>query len=180
MKKPGLGMLQLYTGNGKGKTTAAIGLGIRCAGAGGKVFLFSFMKNKSSEHVILEKLKPGFDFYVANRRPRGFWGKMSAEDRNEAVNDASAAWDKVHAVIAEGDCDMLILDEAMSLMKYGLVSIQEMLKVIGLCKVSGIELVLTGRSVPLEIEAKADLVTEMQERKHFLASGIKARRGIEY
>ena len=180
MNKPSLGMLQIYTGNGKGKTTAAIGLGIRCTGSGGKVHLFSFMKNKSSEHVILEKLTPGFNYYIANRRPRGFWHKMSAEERNDAISDARLAWDKVQALIATRDCDMLILDEAMSLMKYELVSVQEMLEVIEICKKSCIELVLTGRDVPTEITVMADLVTEMQEIKHFLANGVKARRGIEY
>jgi len=173
-------MLQIYTGNGKGKTTAAIGLGIRCAGAGGTVYLFSFMKNESSEHVILEKLKPGFDFYIANRKPRGFWSKMSAEERNDVASDARLAWDKVQALIASRGCDMLILDEAMSLLKYELVSVQEMLKVIELCKEACIELVLTGRNVPPEITAMAALVTEMQEIKHFLANGVKARRGIEF
>lgn len=180
MNKPGLGMLQIYTGNGKGKTTAAIGLGIRCAGAGSNVYLFSFMKNKSSEHVILEKLKPGFNFYIANRKPRGFWQKMSVEERNDAVSDARLAWDKVQALIAARDCDMLILDEAMSLLKYNAVSVQAMLEVIEKCKQSCIELVLTGRNVPAEITAMADLVTEMREIKHFLANGVKARRGIEY
>ncbi|MEQ8237023.1 MAG: cob(I)yrinic acid a,c-diamide adenosyltransferase [Syntrophomonadaceae bacterium] len=180
MNKPGLGMLQIYTGNGKGKTTAAIGQGIRCAGAGGKVYLFSFMKNRASEHVILEQLKPGFDYYIANRKPRGFWHKISVEERKDAVNDARMAWDKVQALIAAGDCDMLILDEAMSLLKYDIVSVQEMLGVVERCKKSYIELILTGRNVPTEIAAIADLITEMQEIKHFLANGVKARRGIEY
>ncbi|NMC28229.1 MAG: cob(I)yrinic acid a,c-diamide adenosyltransferase [Syntrophomonadaceae bacterium] len=180
MNKSSSGMLQIYTGNGKGKTTAAIGLGIRCAGAGGRIYLFSFMKNKSSEHAVLERLKPGFNFYIANRNPRGFWQKMSVQERKDAVDDARLAWAKVQALIAARECDMLILDEAMSLLKYDLVSVQEMLEVVGICKKSGIELVLTGRNVPTEITAVADLVTEMQEIKHFLANGVKARRGIEY
>lgn len=174
------GLVQIYTGNGKGKTTAAIGQGIRACGAGLKVLLFSFMKNRSSEHNALQRLEPDFSFHIVNRKTRGFYERLTPDEQAELKQDVRLAWELIAGIIDDSACDLLILDEIMAVLNYGLISTPEMLELIDKSKARHIDLILTGRNAPQEIIESAELITEMKEIKHPYKSGVKARRGIEY
>ncbi|PKM76482.1 MAG: cob(I)yrinic acid a,c-diamide adenosyltransferase [Firmicutes bacterium HGW-Firmicutes-15] len=174
-------LVQVYTGNGKGKTTAALGQGIRCLGAGLKVILVSFLKNSdSSEFKALDRFSPQIRFIMANQKVRGFYWELSAEEKAETWKDCQAAYASVLELIAERVSDVLILDEIMAVVKYGIIPVNDVLLVMQQCRDKHIELILTGRNAPKSILAGADLVTEMKEIKHPLANGIRARQGIEY
>lgn len=181
LRRHELGRIHVYTGQGKGKTTAAIGQAIRGLGAGLHIVMVSFLKNPgSAEFRTLGQLAPEFEYIIANREPRRFYWELSDEQKIACGQDCQAAWNKVQELIDEHKYDMVILDEIMGVIKYGIVSIESVLSLIHEAQHRNIELILTGRNVPAEIIQEADLVTEMKEIKHPLAKGIKARRGIEY
>jgi cob(I)alamin adenosyltransferase len=176
-----ISQVHVYTGKGKGKTTAALGLGIRCAGAGLKVIMFSFLKNPgASEFDALKLYMPQFKVIIANSKPRNFHWNLSAEEKEETYKDYQSAYTRIENIIKQLSCNVLILDEIMAVMNYNIISVADILLIIQQCRDKHIELVLTGRDAPSEIINCADLVTEMQEIKHPMANGIKARKGIEY
>jgi len=176
-----LGRIHVYTGQGKGKTTAAIGQAIRCLGAGLQVIMVNFLKNPgSSEFQILDHLYPECRYIIANQEPRGFYWELSEHQKTAMGQDYQAAWIKVQELIDQHQCDVLILDEIMAVIAYGIISVESVLSLMQEAQHRHIELILTGRNVPAEIVREADLVTEMKEIKHPLANGIRARRGIEY
>ncbi len=168
------GYVHVYTGNGKGKTTAAIGLAIRAAGAGIKVFIGQFLKGRySSEHEILKKFIPLIDVEMFGRE--GFIFKdIEKEDRENALNGVL----KIKEVMDSGEYGLVIMDEINVALYYGLVDLGIIIDLIK-GKPDGVELVLTGRNAHPSVIEIADLVTEMKEIKHYLHKGIKARRGIE-
>ncbi|MDD3364365.1 MAG: cob(I)yrinic acid a,c-diamide adenosyltransferase [Syntrophomonas sp.] len=181
LKKLELSQVQVYTGNGKGKTTAALGQGIRCLGAGLKVVWVSFLKNSgSSEFKALDRFSPQFQLIMANQKMRGFYWELSSEEKAETWQDCQVAYASVQELIAEPVSDVLILDEIMAVLEYGIIPVNDVLLVMQQCRARHIELILTGRNAPNSILAGADLVTEMKEIKHPLANGIRARQGIEY
>lgn len=168
------GYVQVYTGNGKGKTTAALGLAVRAAGAGLKVFIAQFIKKrKCSEHEALEAfggiitVRQFGNGLILGRKP-------SAADVRTAQKGMAGAR---KAVISEG-YDLVILDEANVAAHYGLIPVQDLLDLIE-GKPTGVELVITGRYADKKVMDAADLVTEMREVKHYGKQGVKARRGIE-
>ncbi|MEN7973168.1 MAG: cob(I)yrinic acid a,c-diamide adenosyltransferase [Verrucomicrobiota bacterium] len=171
MKK---GYVQIYTGNGKGKTTASLGLTLRAAGAGMKVFIGQFTKGKRcSEHAALER----FDDLVTIKQygnPGFIFGEPSDEDRELARKGL----DEIRRIISEGNHDVVIMEEANIAVYYGLVSTDEMLEIIR-TKPEHIELVITGRYAKPELIEAADLVTEMKEIKHYCEKGVPSRIGIE-
>jgi len=174
-------LVQVYTGNGKGKTTAALGQGIRCLGAGFKVILVSFLKNSgSSEFKALHRFSPQFQLILANQKLRGFYWQLSSEEKVETWQDCQAAYASVLELVAERVSDVLILDEIMAVLEYGIIPVNDVLFLMQQCRDKHIELILTGRNAPNSIIAGADLVTEMKGIKHPLANGISARKGIEY
>lgn len=170
------GLVQVYTGNGKGKTSAAFGLALRAVGRGLKVYIVQFIKG-------------GFDYgelYVVNRLPnltlKAFGrGKFVTEKpaEKEDVALAEEAFTLAERIIKSGEYDVVILDEINVALKLELIKTQKVLKLIK-NKPKHVELVLTGRYVPKEIVEAADLVTEMKEVKHPFNSGYQARKGIEY
>jgi len=168
------GYIQVYTGNGKGKTTAAFGLALRAVGAGHRVFIAQFIKQRRcSEHKALERFN---DLVTITRYGRGFLrgsgpGKADFES-------AAKGFKEVKDIIASKDYHLVILDEINIALHYGLIHIDELLDVMDK-KPSGVELVLTGRYADSRIIEKADLVTEMKEIKHYSKRGVKARAGIE-
>jgi len=168
------GYIQIYTGNGKGKTTAALGLALRAAGAGLKVFIGQFLESKTySEHKALEKFK---DFITVDTLGRsGFVTVLSEEDRRLAKQ----GWKTCVRVMFEGQYNLIIMDEINVALHLRLLDLQEVLKVIKV-KPENLEVVLTGRYAPSELIAIADLVTEMKEIKHYYTQGIQARKGFEY
>ncbi len=169
------GLVQVYTGSGKGKTTAAFGLALRALGRGIPVFIVQFMKNKDSgEFIMAEKMDNvtiytfGTDRFVDKSHP-------SAED----LSQAKKALKKSEELIRQNAYGVLILDEINNALDFGLLKTEDVLALISI-KQEAMELVLTGRNVPGKIAEKADLVTEMLEIKHPWQRNIAARKGIEW
>jgi cob(I)alamin adenosyltransferase len=168
------GYIQVYTGNGKGKTTAALGLALRAAGAGLRVFIAQFVKKRRcSEHEALERFG---DLVTVKQYGKGFLrgrgpGKSDFESAEKGCKE-------IKDIIASKHYDVVILDEINIALHYGLIRIEELLDLMEK-KPAGVELVLTGRYADSRIIEKADLVTEMKEIKHYASHGVKARTGIE-
>jgi cob(I)alamin adenosyltransferase len=166
------GYVQVYTGDGKGKTTAALGLVVRALGAGLRVCVVQFIKNM--EYHELRTLR-GLGVPV-HQYGRGCFirGKPKAEDREIAGRGLAFAGE----IMARGDFDLLILDEINVALSLGLLAVEDMLAVVR-SKPKELELVCTGRGAPRELQDMADLVTEMVNHKHYFEAGITARDGIE-
>jgi cob(I)alamin adenosyltransferase len=169
------GLVQVYTGNGKGKTSASFGLALRAVGRGLKVYVIQFIKGgfDYGELHVVDKL-PGLTLEAFGR------GKFVSEKKPDVVDIdlARQALAKAQEIM-KGDVDVLILDEINVAVNLRLIGIKEVLELIRK-KPEHMELVLTGRKAPAEIVQAADLVTEMIEIKHPYNSGFKARKGIEY
>jgi cob(I)alamin adenosyltransferase len=169
------GYVHVYTGDGKGKTTAALGMALRAAGAGLKVLIVQFMKGQHySEITALEKLTPQIEIVQTGRSRCIRREEVEAVDREEAMKGIYRA----RQALAESDIDMLILDEILVAHWFGLISLKEILKLIT-DRPAHVELILTGRRAPTQIVQQADLVTEMLEIKHYYTAGVQARKGIE-
>lgn len=168
------GYVQVYTGDGKGKTTAAIGLAVRAAGAGLKVFIAQFIKSgRYSEIETLERLDGNI---VCRQYGKGCWlrGMPSEEDASLARNGLR----EVRAVIESGEYQVVILDEADIATLFGLFDARDLLELIDV-KPEATELIFTGRRADPRLIERADLVTEMREIKHYYSNGVIARKGIE-
>jgi cob(I)alamin adenosyltransferase len=170
------GLVQVYTGNGKGKTTASFGLALRAIGRGLKVYIIQFIKGgfDYGELYIADKL-PGLTLKAYGR------GKFISEKKPDKIDVdlARAALKEAQDVVRSGEVDVVILDEINVALNLKLVEIEKVLKLIKE-KPEKMEIVLTGRNAPVEIVQAADLVTEMIEIKHPYNAGFKARKGIEY
>jgi cob(I)alamin adenosyltransferase len=179
-RPPRQGLTLVYTGNGKGKTTAAVGLTVRAAGNRMRVFFLQFIKGqwKSGEREILRGL-PGVDLEVTGR---GFTIDGLRNPRIPMEDHAAAAahgWQVARTIVGEGTYDVVVLDEILGAVKAGLVPLDELLAMVR-SKPSELHLVLTGRDAPAELIEIADLVSEIQPLKHPFQQGIKAQRGIEF
>jgi len=172
------GLTQIYTGDGKGKTTAAIGLAIRAVGRRQRVVLIQFLKNDSSgELILMQERLPEITVLRFHSQNTFIW-EMNDEQR-EILRAETVQGLLVAKEIAEtGNCDLLILDEVLGACTNGFISTGEILELM-MIKSKSIELVLTGRNASAEIIAAADLVTEMKKVKHPFDRGIAARTGIE-
>jgi cob(I)alamin adenosyltransferase len=169
------GFVHLYTGNGKGKTTAALGLALRAAGAGLKVFIAQFAKGVATgEMKSLKKFSK--QITVKQFGTRSFIRlRPSKIDRALAAKGLAV----VENVLRRGGYDMVILDEVCIACRYNLIPIESVLDVIK-NRPERVEIILTGRNAPKEIIEAADLVTEMRAIKHYFNKGTRARKGIEY
>ncbi|WP_153110976.1 cob(I)yrinic acid a,c-diamide adenosyltransferase [Propionivibrio limicola] len=168
------GYVHVYTGDGKGKTTAAIGLAVRAVGAGLRVFLAQFVKSmRYSEIEALERLGGNI---VCRQYGRGCWlrGDPSPED----VRLARIGYAEVREVIHSGEYPLVILDEANVATWFKLLDVEDLLVLIDE-KPAAVELVFTGRRADSRLIERADLVTEMREIKHYYHQGVAARKGIE-
>jgi len=176
MPKLEKGLVQVYTGDGKGKTSAAFGLALRAIGRGLKVYIVQFVKG-------------GFDYgelYIVDKLPnltlkafgRGRFVTQQPPDEKD-VALAEEAFNLAKKVVESGEYDMVILDEINVALNLKLISLEKVLKLIK-DKPKHVELVLTGRYAPNEIIEVADLVTEMKEIKHPYRKGCQARKGIDY
>ena len=172
MKK---GYVHVYTGDGKGKTTAAFGLAFRASGAGMKVFIGQFIKGITySEVLAADKSFPNIT--VEQYGAGCFILKDPSEDDKSA---AIKGLEKMKKIIDEGKYDLVIMDEVNIALYFNLIALEVLIEII--CnKPAHVELVLTGRYAPKELFTHADLVTEMKEIKHYYQQGILARIGIEY
>lgn len=170
------GCIQIYTGNGKGKTTAALGLAFRALGRGMKVFMLQFMKGGGpyGEHAAAERFAPDFTI-IQTGRPG--WVDRDNPDP-EDVRLAREALETARTALTSGEYDLVILDEVNGAVSFGLLPVEDLLILMEqrpLC----VELVLTGRNADERVIAAADLVTEMREIKHYYRAGVPARVGIE-
>ena len=174
MRRRARGLVQVYTGCGKGKTTAALGLALRTAGANQGVYIMQFIKGRSySELKTLKRIKK----IKIEQCGRGcFIGKSP---RLIDVKCARAGLSKAQENIMSGKFRLVILDEVNIAVRLGLLKIKDLVELIN-GKPKKVELVLTGRNCPYKIKKLADLVTDMREVKHPYQRGIKARLGIEY
>jgi cob(I)alamin adenosyltransferase len=170
------GLIQVYTGDGKGKTTCALGLGLRAVGQGFKVFMVQFLKTEDTGEVAAaRRLAP--DFTIQSFGTPGFPKLIDPDPKT--LEAALQAFTLARRVILAGEHDLVILDEVNLSLTYGLVSLIEMLGVLRQ-RPAHVEVVLTGRGAPPQLVEFADLVTEMRPVKHYFEAGIKARRGIEW
>lgn|SRR3989338_2211732 len=178
------GKVQIYTGHGKGKTTASLGLAIRVLGRNKKTAIVYFDKGGDhyGERRILDKLKQSenLDYFVFGAprfdpAAKTFRFGVEEQDRNEAEQ----ALKKVEELFQDKNLDLLVLDEINSTIALGMLKLEDVLQVLEK-KSENLELVLTGRDAPQELLDKADLVTEMKLIKHYYYQGQEAREGIEY
>jgi cob(I)alamin adenosyltransferase len=168
------GYIHLYTGYGKGKTTAALGLAIRAVGAGKKIFIAQFVKGMHYAELDALKRFPeielkqyGLDCFIENQ-------PMEAD-----IAAARKGLEEVTAIILGNQYDMVILDEVSIALYYHLFETPELTGILHK-KPEAMEIILTGRYAPPELFEIADLVTEMKEIKHYYTKGVLARKGIEF
>lgn len=172
----GEGLFAVHTGNGKGKTTAALGLVFRALGHGHKVSVIQFIKGgwRSGEHKFAENFPDLLDFHVTGQ---GFTWKSDNIEQDAAL--ARKAWQLASEIIGAGESRLVILDELTYLIKYNMVAEEEILRVVK-NRPSHVHVVITGRSASKGLIEAADLVTEMCAVKHPHASGVKAQKGFDF
>lgn len=169
------GYIQVYTGDGKGKTTAALGLALRAAGAGLKVFMAQFIKKRRcSEHQALKRFED-----LITVRQYGCGLLKGAVPAGPDIDAAKKGLEEIRDIIASKEYDMVILDEINTAAHYKLISVEDVLNLLN-AKPSHMEMILTGRYCDDKIIGTADLVTEMKGIRHYFKKGVKARKGIEY
>ncbi len=167
------GYIQVYTGNGKGKTTASLGITLRAICAGNKVFIGQFMKGQDYSEKRAVDLLPGLTM-------EQFGGTcfVNGKPTEKDISDAKEGLVRMQKVLCSGEYDVVVFDEMNTALFFHLVSVEEVLAVLDL-KPEKTEVILTGRYAPQEIMERADLVTEMKEIKHYYNAGVDARIGIE-
>ena len=170
------GLVQIFTGNGKGKTTAALGTVLRAAGHGLKISVIFFIKGDSSggEYISLSKF-PNVEVTSFGLRQFIYKGDVNPEEKAQAIAALSAA----REAIVSGRYDLVVLDEINVAVHFKLLEADEVIRLIK-DKPPHVELILTGRNADKRLIEMADLVTEMVKIKHPFDKGIKARKGIEY
>ena len=170
------GLIHIYCGDGKGKTTAAVGLAVRAAGRGLRVLISRFLKTEDSGEVEVLRAIPGITVLPCERT-FGFLFRMSPEQKREAARYFQGQFEKTAAMAQ--DYDLLILDEIMASVNGGVVKEESVLQFLEE-KPEGLEVVLTGRGPSQALLDRADYVTEMRKVKHPFDRGVAARRGVEY
>jgi len=170
------GLVFVFTGNGKGKTTAAMGQALRAVGHGLKVLVIQFMKGKKYGEVLAaEKYLPDITIYQCGLDSFVMRGNPAPVDVELAVQGLNIA----KKALSSGEYNMVILDEINVALDFKLLSIEDVVEMIK-NKAPSVDLILTGRYAPPEIIAVADTVSEVQEKKHHYSTGIKERAGIEF
>ena len=170
------GLIQVYTGDGKGKTTCALGLALRAVGQGFQVYMIQFLKGRETgEAKAAARLAPEMTLRYCGRP--GLVNLRSPAPEDLAL--VREAWTLAREVLAAGEHDLVILDEINLALTHNLVPLEEALEVLRQ-RPPWVEVVLTGRQAPPELVALADLVTEMRPVKHYYQAGVKSRRGIEW
>ena len=184
--KPQLGFIHAYTGEGKGKTTASLGLTIRALGAGYRVAFLQFDKGYHgvehySERNVLRQL-PNLTLIPTGCERIKSDGRFRFGNTEEDYAEAQRGLDEARSIILGKEHDVIILDELLSAIKYGLIKKEEAMALIALHKEHGqnSELVITGHGLPPEIREQVDLITEMQNQRHYYQKGFIARKGIDF
>ena len=168
------GYIQIYTGNGKGKTTAAIGLAIRASGNKFRTYIGQFMKGQNYSELTALKDNPHIEI-----EQFGNYQCIRKEDVTpEYIKKTKDALKKCNDIIISGKYDIVVLDEINVAIWFGLIDEKNVLEVIS-NKPNNVELILTGRHAPQALLDKANLITEMKCVRHYYDNGVQARRGIE-
>ncbi len=170
------GKIQVYTGDGKGKTTAALGLALRAVGRGWRVCVLQFLKGrKTGEMLAAARLSPELTIQSFGRPGLVNLKAPASRDRDLVAE----GWEAARRVIASGEYHLVVLDEFNLVLDAGLVPLEEALACFRE-RPAGVELVLTGRRAPAALRELADLVTEMHPPKHYFQTGVRPRPGIEW
>ncbi len=175
------GFVHLYTGDGKGKTTAALGLALRALGRDRRVAVIQFLKRtsiKTGELVFAEKMGTP-SFTIQQFGASHFASPQERQKVAASGQTVERGWRRARELAGNGKHDLLVLDEVTHIVKNGQISLDELLELIS-NKAASLELVLTGRHAPPELIEACDYVTEMREIKHPFNRGIRARAGTEY
>ena len=170
------GLIQIYTGNGKGKTTAALGLALRAVGHRMKVLMIQFMKG-NIRYGELESAKKLAPYLIIKQVGRETFISKSNPDPKD-LQMAREGFGVAKKAIQNKEYDIVILDEINLAIDYGLIPLEDLLQLMD-SKPETVELILTGRNVKSEILKRADLVTDMVDKKHYYDKGVPAREGIE-
>lgn len=172
------GLVHIYCGDGKGKTTAAVGLAVRCAGGGGKVLFFQFMKgNNSGERVAMNQIA-GIELVSGAEKMKFVWD-MSDEEKQKLAKYYNLKLEELEIKAYNGRYDMLVLDEIMSAISCGFVDLEKICTFIE-NKPEGLEIVMTGREPDERLIKTADYVSEIKKIKHPFDKNISARKFIEF
>ena len=172
------GLIHIYCGDGKGKTSAAIGLAVRAAGSGLKVLFTRFLKNESSgELAILDDISQIKVLHL--EKSYGFFKNLSEEKKQEVRETYLQLWRAIELEILTGRYDVLVIDEFMAAYRYGLIPNEEAVQFLK-DRPDNLEVVLTGRDPSEDLIRIADYVSEIRKVKHPFDCGVYARRGIEY
>lgn len=171
------GLIHIYCGNGKGKTTAAVGLAVRCAGRGNKVLLVQFLKSRDSGELYSLAKLPDIEV-MRGKESKKFTFQMNEEEKHALLIEHNKMFEQVLTKIKNGGYSLLILDEVIGALN---AKVFEMPKLIEFLrhKPENLEVVLTGRNPAPELVEIADYVSEMRKVKHPMDKGIMAREGIE-
>jgi cob(I)alamin adenosyltransferase len=170
------GYIQVYTGNGKGKTTAAVGLAIRAAGHGLRTYIGQFLKGQPYGEI--EALRRFSGLITIEQFGRKGFVHVTENPDEEDINRARQGLERCLQAMLSGRYQIIVLDEIHVALYFGLIEEKEMLAFLDK-KPEPVEVILTGRYAPPAIIRRADLVTEMKERKHYYQKGVMARKGIE-
>jgi cob(I)alamin adenosyltransferase len=170
------GYVQIYTGNGKGKTTAALGLAFRSAGRGLKTYIGQFMKGQ--HYSELDSARIMSPYITIQQYGNDTFIHVQDPPEEEDVRMAQEGLNRTREAMLSGKYNVIIFDEIITAHYFKLLTIEEILNIINQ-KPDGVELVFTGRYAPAELIEAADLVTEMREIKHYYQQGVEARNGIE-
>ncbi len=169
------GCVQVYTGDGKGKTTAATGLAVRAIGAGLRVFIGQFIKGKdSSEMALLRERCP-----EATIEQFGYGRFIKGQPSSDDLSIAKHGIERLLEVVTSGEYDIVVADEANGAVSANIIQVDDLIELID-NKPDNVELIITGRNVDKRIVERADLVTEMKVIKHYFEDGVPARKGIEF
>jgi len=173
------GLIHVYTGDGKGKTTAAIGLGVRACGQGLRVLMVQFLKGTpTGEMYSLKSLEPGFVLHRGTESKKFIW-EMDPEERVRTAAQQRAIFEYAVNAAKKGECDLLILDEVLGAVSSGMLDNDSLMEFVK-NKPEKLELVLTGRGASEELVSLADYVSVIEAVKHPAQKGVGARRGIEF
>ncbi len=174
------GLVHVYTGDGKGKTTAALGLAFRAVGCGFRVVMIQFLKDSpTGELESCQKFGSQFQILRFHEGHKGFFWNMDDSEKREFRQEVCHAFSEAETFLHLGACDMLILDEILGCVQNGFISEEELCRFIQK-KPEQLELILTGRNAPECVTSLADYVSEICAVKHPMDSGTPARRGIEF
>lgn len=172
-------MVHIYTGDGKGKTTAALGLCFRAAGHGRKILFFEFLKDGSSGEVSAAESVPGFEICCVQTTVCGFYWNMTEQEREKLKAETQAGFSAAISCALKRQCDVLVLDEVAGCMTNGLLLPSD---VLAFLETYGkkMEIVLTGRDFPDTVLSAADYVSHIHAVKHPFEMGMPPREGIEF